>query len=53
MTGPLELRLDREHFLAQHLGGRAEPWADALRDPGLGPVRGAEHVAGLAEALRG
>lgn len=40
-----------EQFLAQHLGGRAEPIGDAMKGSSIAVPAGAEMVPGLAEAL--
>lgn len=40
-----------EHFLAQHLGGRAAPWGDDLARGRFELVTGAERVEGLLDAL--
>ncbi|MGC9529913.1 MAG: alpha/beta fold hydrolase [Candidatus Bipolaricaulaceae bacterium] len=42
-----------ESFLAQFLGGEAEPAADDLQGASLQVLTGVEHVPGLAEALPG
>lgn len=41
-----------EAFLAQHLNGRFEPIGDAFAGTSATVVAGAEHVPGLAEAVR-
>lgn len=41
----------KEAFLAQHLGGRAEPFGDAFVGANLEVRAGAEEIRGLAEAL--
>ena len=41
-----------EAFLAQHLGGEAEPIGDDFAGANFDLRAGAEHIAGLAEALR-
>src|SRR5580704_2680646 len=41
-----------EAFLAAHLGGRAEPLGQDLDGANLAVREGAEHIAGLADALR-
>lgn len=40
-----------EHFLARHLGGRTEPYGEALAGARLEVATGAEHVPGLSDAL--
>ncbi|MFS8581384.1 MAG: prolyl oligopeptidase family serine peptidase [Limnochordales bacterium] len=40
-----------EAFLAEHLGGRLEPFGADLKGSSLVVVEGAEHVPGLAEAI--
>jgi dipeptidyl aminopeptidase/acylaminoacyl peptidase len=40
-----------EHFLAEHLGGRAEPVGDDFKGSSIAVPVGAEHVKGLKEAL--
>lgn len=40
-----------EHFLAQCLGGRAEPFGQSLRSSSLIVPQGAQYVKGLQEAL--
>lgn len=42
-----------ENFLAECMGGRAEPLGDALAPASAQIVEGAEHVKGLEAALRG
>ena len=42
-----------ETFLAETLGGRAEPFGNDLKGASLQVPAGAEHVPGLAEALAG
>jgi dipeptidyl aminopeptidase/acylaminoacyl peptidase len=42
-----------ENFLAECLGGRAEPLGDALRPASAEIVEGAAHVRGLEDALAG
>ncbi len=42
-----------EAFLAQHLGGRAEPIGDDFRGSSIQAPAGAEHVPGLKAALGG
>ena len=42
-----------ENFLAECLGGRAEPLGDALRPASAEIVEGATHVRGLEDALAG
>ena len=41
-----------EAFLAQHLGGAAQPFGDDLEAAEVVVAAGAEHVEGLAEATR-
>jgi dienelactone hydrolase len=45
------LRGATEHFLAQCLGGRAEPFGQSLRSSSLSESHGANFVQGLEEAL--
>jgi len=40
-----------EHFLAACLGGRAEPYGDALKGSSITVPYGAEFAPGLADAL--
>jgi hypothetical protein len=40
-----------EHFLAQCLGGRAEPIADDFKGSSVAVPAGKEHIKGLKEAL--
>jgi dipeptidyl aminopeptidase/acylaminoacyl peptidase len=40
-----------EQFLAAHLGGRAEPIGDDLKNSSIAVPEGARHVRGLQEAL--
>ena len=42
-----------ENFLAECLGGRAEPLGDVLKPSTAEIVEGAEHVQGLEDALGG
>ena len=42
-----------EQFLAQHLGGRAEPIGDAFRGASLEIREGADEVPGVKQALDG
>ncbi len=41
-----------ESFLAEHLGGRAEPIGEAFAGSSITVPTGAEHVSGLVDALR-
>ena len=41
-----------EHFLAQHMGGAAEPFGDDLKGSSLQVPEGASLVPGLSEALK-
>jgi dipeptidyl aminopeptidase/acylaminoacyl peptidase len=41
-----------ESFLARHLGGRSEPIGSDLEGAELAAPEGAQHIAGLAEALQ-
>jgi dipeptidyl aminopeptidase/acylaminoacyl peptidase len=47
----IALRAIAEHFLAQCLGGRAEPFGQSLRSSSLVIPHGANFVEGLQEAL--
>ena len=40
-----------EHFLAQHLGGRAEPFEDDLKDADIAVLAGTDRIPGLRAAL--
>lgn len=42
-----------EQFLAEHLGGRAEPVGNDFAGSTIEVRAGADHVKGLAEALKG